>query len=161
MSAGSSDDEALLGEQDRDPLYGEDLDERDEAYVRAKYRPAPPAAAARGGTEASAEGAASSVKEVPTDGQLSCPACFTPVCLDCQRHQNYMQQFRAIFVMNVRIRDDYDLVEQANGKFSRSAPVGGNASATYKAVACSHCGTDVGVIDQEEIYHFFNVLHSN
>jgi len=27
-------------------------------------------------------------------------------------------------------------------------------------VECSECGTKVGVIDEEEVYHFYNVLES-
>jgi len=31
---------------------------------------------------------------------------------------------------------------------------------TFKEVCCSVCSTEVGVIDQDEIYHFYNVLPS-
>ena len=33
---------------------------------------------------------------------LSCPACLTTVCLDCQQHAEEEGQFRAMFVMNCR-----------------------------------------------------------
>ena len=36
-----------------------------------------------------------------TDAVLSCPCCFTIVCMDCQRHYKYVNQFRAMFVMNI------------------------------------------------------------
>ncbi|XP_065648468.1 E2F-associated phosphoprotein isoform X2 [Hydra vulgaris] len=38
-----------------------------------------------------------------SDAMLSCPACLTTVCVDCQRHDVYKHQFRAMFVMNCRI----------------------------------------------------------
>lgn len=31
---------------------------------------------------------------------------------------------------------------------------------TFKPVCCSVCSTEVGVIDEDEVYHFFNVLPS-
>lgn len=31
---------------------------------------------------------------------------------------------------------------------------------TFKRVCCDVCSTDVGVIDEEEVYHFFNVIPS-
>lgn len=36
-----------------------------------------------------------------SDAVLSCPCCFNIVCMDCQRHRRYMNQFRAMFVMGV------------------------------------------------------------
>ncbi|KAG8374874.1 hypothetical protein BUALT_Bualt10G0040900 [Buddleja alternifolia] len=39
-----------------------------------------------------------------SDAVLSCPACFTTLCLDCQRHEKYVSQYRAIFVVNCRIK---------------------------------------------------------
>ena len=35
-----------------------------------------------------------------SDAALSCPACFTLVCVDCQQHAKYKTQYRAMFVMN-------------------------------------------------------------
>jgi E2F-associated phosphoprotein len=37
-----------------------------------------------------------------SDAVLSCPACLTTVCLDCQQHAEEEGQFRAMFVMNCR-----------------------------------------------------------
>lgn len=34
---------------------------------------------------------------------LNCPACMTTLCLDCQRHETYANQFRAMFVMNMAV----------------------------------------------------------
>ena len=37
-----------------------------------------------------------------SDAILSCPLCFTTLCIDCQQHDTYDNQFRAMFVMNCR-----------------------------------------------------------
>jgi hypothetical protein len=38
-----------------------------------------------------------------SDAVLSCPCCFQIVCMDCQRHERYSNQFRAMFVMNIEV----------------------------------------------------------
>lgn len=42
-----------------------------------------------------------------SDGILSCPCCFQIVCMDCQKHETYSNQFRAMFVMNIGV--DWDV----------------------------------------------------
>lgn len=37
-----------------------------------------------------------------SDAILSCPACLTTLCIDCQQHTELECQFRAMFVMNCR-----------------------------------------------------------
>lgn len=37
-----------------------------------------------------------------SDAILSCPSCLTTVCIDCQQHATYDNQFRAMLVMNCR-----------------------------------------------------------
>lgn len=37
-----------------------------------------------------------------SDAILSCPQCFTTLCLECQQHAHQHNQFRAMFVMNCR-----------------------------------------------------------
>jgi len=44
------------------------------------------------------------------------------------------------------------------GRKSEAAAV--SSSDVYLAVECSECGTEVGAIDSDEVYHFFNVLDS-
>ena len=44
-----------------------------------------------------------------TDAVLSCPYCFHIVCMDCQRHTTYKNQYRAMFVMNILVRWDMPL----------------------------------------------------
>ncbi|KAL7481369.1 hypothetical protein ACHAW6_007056 [Cyclotella cf. meneghiniana] len=38
-----------------------------------------------------------------SDAVLSCPRCFTTVCMDCQQHESYANQYRAMFVMNIGV----------------------------------------------------------
>merc|ERR1712126_533791 len=38
-----------------------------------------------------------------SDAILNCPACMSTVCVDCQRHDLYKNQYRAMFVLNCNI----------------------------------------------------------
>ena len=38
-----------------------------------------------------------------SDAVLSCPCCFNIVCMDCQKHKRYANQYRAMFVMGVAV----------------------------------------------------------
>lgn len=87
----------------------------------------------------------------PSDAVLSCPACFTLVCLDCQRHESFGNQWRALFAQNVRVLSDNKLT------------MGGAADASgewYFKVLCDYCEVEVGVQDQDEVFHFFDVFPS-
>jgi hypothetical protein len=46
------------------------------------------------------------LKPRSSDAVLSCPCCFQIVCMDCQRHERYGNQFRAMFVMNIGVSWD-------------------------------------------------------
>ncbi|XP_047179703.1 E2F-associated phosphoprotein [Vigna umbellata] len=103
-----------------------------------------------------------------SDAVLSCPACFTTLCLECQRHEKYLTQYRAVFVANCKIGNDKVLKQNTsrsrkrNGgseRFDRNDTDSINTE-TFKQVCCSVCTTEVGVMDQDEIYHFYNVLPS-
>ncbi|XP_074338636.1 uncharacterized protein LOC141676816 isoform X2 [Apium graveolens] len=101
-----------------------------------------------------------------SDAVLSCPACFSTLCLECQRHEKYVTQYRAVFVNNCKIKNDQ--VSQPGikrkrgkrGKGGLETDAGSITGETFKPVCCSTCSTEVGVIDEEEVYHFFNVLPS-
>ncbi|KAL7132176.1 hypothetical protein ABFS83_12G054500 [Erythranthe nasuta] len=98
-----------------------------------------------------------------SDAVLSCPACFTTLSFDCQRHDKYLTQYRAIFVENCRIKEEVATPgskRKRNKKGSSQSEEGAVATETYKSVCCSVCSTNVGVIDEDEVYHFFNVLPS-
>ncbi|CAG8563417.1 5001_t:CDS:2 [Diversispora eburnea] len=76
-----------------------------------------------------------------TDAIISCPMCFTNLSYHTQRHEIYVHQYRAIFVENCNVIQSEQLIYQ-------DRPL------------CAICGTKVAVIDQEEVYHFFNIIES-
>ena len=99
-----------------DEFYGEDLDDEDEAWVYKHLR---------GGTEESVsirkEGSekleqAKMLKPRESDAVLSCPLCFNIVCMDCQQHEQYEDQFRAMFVMNIGVDWERKLVYDTKSK---------------------------------------------
>ncbi|BAF09434.2 uncharacterized protein [Oryza sativa Japonica Group] len=104
-----------------------------------------------------------------SDAVLSCPACFTTLCLDCQRHETYVNQYRAMFVRNCKVKTDQILREgkgkrkNRKGKAADSSTTseGEKKGAVYHPVCCEVCSTEVGVFDEDEVYHFFNVIPSN
>lgn len=49
------------------------------------------------------------LKPRDSDAVLSCPCCFQIVCMDCQQHERYTTQYRAMFVMGVAVRWDWTL----------------------------------------------------
>ncbi|XP_060196113.1 uncharacterized protein LOC132625421 [Lycium barbarum] len=137
----SSDDE--IDYSIKPEFYDEELDHKDELWVQKK----------RGGRT--------------SDAILNCPACFTTLCLDCQRHEKNVTQYRAIFVVNCKIKSE-QVVAQLGSKRKRGKKGRGSSDVeavsdtgeTFKHVCCSVCSTDVGVIDEEEVYHFLNVIPS-
>lgn len=52
---------------------------------------------------ASTSSTMSLVKPRSSDAILSCPSCFNIVCMDCQQHEKYANQYRAMFVMNIGV----------------------------------------------------------
>ncbi|EGG19992.1 hypothetical protein DFA_07107 [Cavenderia fasciculata] len=118
-----------------------------------------------------------------TDAYLSCPACFTLLCVDCQRHDLYKNQYRAMFVKNCTIDYQSKLVyKEEKKKHPKKSKGKGNGNGKeptsiattddhdnddqqieedYYSVECSNCTTKVAVYDKDEIYHFFNVFPSN
>ncbi|KAM9786490.1 E2F-associated phosphoprotein isoform X1 [Syngnathus typhle] len=150
-------------------LYDPDEDERDQAWVDARRgyrvmkRPAMSAHPRRPGP-----------KSLPSsDAVLNCPACMTTLCLDCQRHEKYRTQYRAMFVMNCSVNKEQVLrykkqMDRTPGKKwnrmreqATAAPVGMDADEAYHPVQCSECSTEVAVLDKDEVYHFFNILSSH
>jgi len=106
-----------------------------------------------------------------TDAVLNCPACFTALCLDCQRHEFYSGQYRAMFVMNCVIDKTETLIvpvkEPKSKKRDKSNLVkietvkSVSESDKFFPVKCKICTTQVAVHDHDEVYHFFNVLASH
>ncbi|KAL6770094.1 hypothetical protein ACKKBG_A33570 [Auxenochlorella protothecoides x Auxenochlorella symbiontica] len=114
-----------------------------------------------------------------SDAILSCPQCFTTLCLECQQHAYQHNQFRAMFVMNCRI--DSEIVQQYSvepggkarrGK-KRAMAEEGDADAdpkmagaldaeTFNPVTCAACDCSVGVRSMADgTYHFVDVYASN
>uniref|UniRef100_A0A8C6STG6 E2f-associated phosphoprotein n=1 Tax=Neogobius melanostomus TaxID=47308 RepID=A0A8C6STG6_9GOBI len=79
-------------------LYDPDEDDRDQAWVDNKRR--------QYHSRRRLPGAGSSQRLSSSDAVLNCPACMTTLCLDCQRHEKYRTQYRAMFVMNCTVKKD-------------------------------------------------------
>ena len=138
-SASSSSEEEATRREGPDPLYDARADDSDARWVERNliYE------------SQSGEGGQ----------QLHCPSCFTLLCLQCQPHEKYIGQFRAVFVQNcvvnvketVRVRVQVDDDPRRNGH--------GIEKGEYLPVSCKICLTEVAVLDQEEVYHFCNVMY--
>jgi hypothetical protein len=125
-----------------------------------------------------------------SDAILSCPCCFQIVCMDCQRHEKYTNQYRAMFVMNIGVdwnnlvhsNDEQDetnmkiniisnptipddVVElekdQIESSSSRFITNIDDSAHVYYSVYCLQCKTEVAALGMhDEVYHFFGCLVS-
>lgn len=85
------------------------------------------------------------------------------------RHETYKHQYRAMFVMNCIVdrSETLQYPEQApkkkkhKKKTSQTAEVPSSETDLFNPVSCAECNTVVGVIDHDEVYHFFNILASH
>ena len=111
-----------------------------------------------------------------SDAVLSCPCCFEVVTIDCQKHATIDGQWRAMFVKNVRVdlRERFRPAELMPSDGRRGS---GTANETnddqshdnsndtsdsfYHKALCATCGTPVGVRDEDEVYHLFDVFPTN
>ncbi|XP_040915891.1 E2F-associated phosphoprotein [Toxotes jaculatrix] len=158
-------------------LYDPDEDDRDQAWVDARRK-----AYTRKRSAAAFRSQPRRPQGLPnSDAVLNCPACMTTLCLDCQRHEKYRTQYRAMFVMNCTVKKDEVLRyktqqerKQRNRKRRRGQkteipaseapdpmPAGMDTDEVYHPVQCSECSTEVAVFDKDEVYHFFNILASH
>lgn len=96
-----------------------------------------------------------------SDAVLNCPACFTVLCLDCQRHEVYNTQYRAMFVVNCTVNTEQKLKFPVKGKGRRGKKAITDPNMDYHPVVCDNCRTEVAMYDQDEVYHFFNVVASH
>lgn len=100
-------------------------------------------------------------KAPSSDATLNCPACMALLCLDCQRHDIYRTQYRAMFVFNCRV----DFTQKFRFKDKHKKRNDNQKTAeevdNYYCVFCGQCNSEVAVYDQEEVYHFFSVLASH
>jgi hypothetical protein len=189
-----------------DELYDQNLDEEDEAYVYKHLRGgiqeltmvrqsnnnhAGTSSAQPVDTNPEDDSATPSMplkvlKPRNSDAVLSCPCCFNIVCMDCQRHQKYLHQFRAMFVMGIAVDWQSRLIYDEDQRIlvpkpqhlpnqvpPDSAPplndIGEVADegiqykeGEYFPVLCGNCRTQVAALDMvEEVYHFHGCLESS
>jgi hypothetical protein len=117
-------------DDDVDLFYDATLDAKDEKRVRGKKK---------NNNDAT---------EAETDAILSCPKCLSTVCTQCQRHEKFDLQFRAVESFGTTTVDE-DIFTDDNGSFRG------------RKVRCEACEETVGLLDEEDVYHFFNVVPSN
>ena len=161
---GDNDDKESLSTAE---YYDPDIDRQNEQWMSDKRSAFLPIQNLTGGNE--------SITKSKSDAVLNCPACLSTVCVDCQRHETYKTQFRAMFVLNCVIMHDQLLrYEKKNVSKKRRAKghgggklvdfvhsSGENAGVeVYKPVQCHTCQTQLGVYDMDEVFHFFNVVES-
>ncbi|RHY33901.1 hypothetical protein DYB32_003867 [Aphanomyces invadans] len=134
-------DSTPVVEQEEVELYGDAVDDYDDAYVSKNLR---------------------GEIDPDTDAALACPCCFMIVSYASQRHEKYDTQYRASKAVNCRINTERTFVYD-NQKLAPAAP--STESEVYVAVECSDCNTVVGVKLQapatEPTIHFFHVLPSH
>ena len=186
---------------DEHHFYGEDLDDDDEAYVYKNLRGGKPAKKKTLSLGSSTSSSQPAEKDATTptipakprnsDAVLSCPCCFNIVCMDCQRHVKYENQYRAMFVMGIEVDWQHRLVHdtKTNGliRYEPSVAESSTNNSTsqivvpednnhpnpttsssaegdtiYYAVSCGNCHTMVAALDMgDEVYHFYDCLASS
>ncbi|XP_028395987.1 E2F-associated phosphoprotein-like [Dendronephthya gigantea] len=191
FSSGSEDDEDNVGglsskskerrmmKSDDELLYDPNMDSEDEKWVKQQRREYQQVVEPKCGEEIDGNKddfepnkkpkKKSSKNNFTSDAMLACPACLTTLCVDCQRHDIYKQQFRAMFVMNCKVVADETLRYEDKKQKKKSSkknkqPDAGvsleKESELYNPVQCTSCNTEVAVFDKDEVYHFFNVVES-
>jgi E2F-associated phosphoprotein. len=121
-----------------------------------------------------------------SDAVLSCPCCLQIVCMDCQRHERYSNQYRAMFVMNIGVCWDAFVVPEmkpnehdtrrkrvVSNQVSGSNEISNQENASdqesdneddervYYSVHCNNCMTEVAALDmRDEVYYFFGCVAS-
>lgn len=162
-------------------LYDDKLDDEDEEYVYMNLR---------GGKHDPSSEEAQGNKTAPrnhlkkprnSDAIISCPACFSTLSMDTQRHYKYQNQYRAMFVMGITVDWQHQLKydDKVAGLVryypTPSAPQGtqivapDNQAASsnsedpiYYATFCANCRTLVAALDMtDEVYHFYDCLASS
>ncbi|KAG1108391.1 hypothetical protein G6F42_016006 [Rhizopus arrhizus] len=117
-------------------LYDPDMDDKDEEWVAKQIN------------DDSMRPNEEGPLDDKTDAILSCPMCFTTLCYSCQRHEKYADQFRAMFVRSCHTvpGERYKMKGQDD------------SDEYFYKVICDTCGIQVAMLDEDEVYHFFNVV---
>lgn len=145
------------GPSNDDLFYDPEMDDEDEKWVNEQRRSCifPNESKHEDGGK---------VKPLPqSDAVLNCPGCMTLLCLDCQRHEIYNTQYRAMFVKNCVVdrKETLRCLPSRSSSKRRHLPEGVNDPRDiFNPVRCQVCRTEVAVYDSEELYHFFNVIAS-
>ena len=126
-----------------DVLYDKDADDADSAWVEVNMR--------RG------QGRSGLVMR-PTAALLSCPSCFSMVCVDCEEakgSEDAIMRWRAAAACDCE-------VAQAPASHADACPSSGSrASCAQNDVQCGYCGTVVGTFDAvRSSFLFHNVIPS-
>ncbi|EGD81802.1 hypothetical protein PTSG_02514 [Salpingoeca rosetta] len=158
------DEAALRAAQPTDDelFYDPNIDDENELWVKEMR------ARTTQGQVAHAKNVQGGLTAAPeSDAVLNCPACLTPLCLDCQRHELYPTQFRAMFVMNCRVDYSQEVVfrEKMEAKKKRKQHSARGKEPTtedlFHPTHCATCNTVVAMLDKDEVFHFFNVVESS
>nr|XP_037272248.1 E2F-associated phosphoprotein-like [Rhipicephalus microplus] len=155
---GSDKNAEKSGPSNDDLFYDPEMDDEDEKWVNQQRR------SCIFPTESKQDKDSGQVKPLPlSDAVLNCPGCMTLLCLDCQRHEIYNTQYRAMFVKNcvVNKKETLRCLPSRSSVRRRNLPEGANDPRDiFNPVRCEVCRTEVAVYDSEEVYHFFNVIAS-
>ena len=81
------------------------------------------------------------------------------VCALCQRHERF-EQYRAVFARNVEVDETSAWRPSDDVKMEGVEGENSACDERYREVTCETCRTVVGVMDEDEVYHFFNVFAS-
>lgn len=163
-----SDDGDLQPPATAEDFFDENADHEDEAYVYKYLRSGRTETVQVKTDDDGTTQPVSVLKPRHSDAVLSCPCCFQIVCMDCQRHERYDNQFRAMFVMGILVRWDqklrYDDIAQGLVPFEvqpNHVPPDHDVE-HYYVVCCSNCQTQVAALDtKDEVYHFYDCLASS
>lgn len=137
-----------------DPLYDARADSEDEQWVKRNLIRRSTARPRHSGSSSASGSKGSSSND--TAFQLSCPSCFTLLCVQCQPHERHEGQFRALFVRNcvTKSGETQRVRVTVEGKDAANSP-----RELFRPVACAKCGADVAVQDADDVYHFCNVIY--
>lgn len=156
----SSSDEEEVGNKTEPDYYDEHEDDQDEAFVIQQQQ--------------------MDSKNMNSDAILSCPCCLTTLCRDCQQHERYKDQFRAMFVMNIAVQWNRALLYDDESKKMVGCCIPEPSTTTSKSVTmpvlkkdpetgqpvyynviCGQCQTTVAALDMnDEVYHFYGCIAS-
>lgn len=163
-------------------LYDPDMDDEDQNWVNKQRKTSKKVVSPKKPVTSFVSGSGKAPEETylaeNSDAVLNCPCCMAVLSMDCQRHEKFKTQYRAMFVFNCQIDQEkqlkypkHEMSKKKSNKYKKqkkevsiqSELIDDEAEFDlFRSVTCESCNTRVGVYDEkEEIYHFFNVLASH